>query len=60
MRFFACTGSFIKLKRHGSQAVRTVILTSASLVRGHDDDKIDNTLKVLIISLGLLSYIYDG
>jgi hypothetical protein len=48
----------MKLKRHGSKAARTVILTSASLVRGHDDDKIDNTLKVLIICLGLLSYIF--
>jgi len=46
VRSFACKGLFIKLKRHGSKAARTVILTSASLVRSHDDDKIDNTLKV--------------
>ncbi|XP_066399726.1 uncharacterized protein [Miscanthus floridulus] len=45
VRSFACTGLFIKLKRHGSKAARTVILTSATLVRSHDDDKIDNTLK---------------
>ncbi|RLN36424.1 uncharacterized protein C2845_PM03G02830 [Panicum miliaceum] len=47
------------IKWHGSKATRTVILTSASLVRDHDnEDVIDKTLMVgaPIIYLGLLGY----
>ncbi|KAG2644514.1 hypothetical protein PVAP13_2KG203391 [Panicum virgatum] len=45
MRSFVCTGFLIKW--HGSKATRTVILTSASLVRDHDNkDVIDKTLKI--------------
>ncbi|XP_066324633.1 uncharacterized protein [Miscanthus floridulus] len=44
VRSFACTGLLIK---HGSKAKHTVILTSASLVRGRcNEDSIDNSLTI--------------
>ncbi|KAG0531228.1 hypothetical protein BDA96_04G005900 [Sorghum bicolor] len=45
VRTFACTGLLIKW--HGSKAKHTVILTSASLVRGRcNEDSIDNSLTI--------------
>uniref|UniRef100_A0A0A8Y0B2 Uncharacterized protein n=1 Tax=Arundo donax TaxID=35708 RepID=A0A0A8Y0B2_ARUDO len=45
VRYFACTGMLIKW--NGSNAARTVILTSASLVRSHDkEDNVDNNLRI--------------
>ncbi|TKW09839.2 hypothetical protein SEVIR_6G127608v4 [Setaria viridis] len=45
VRSFACTGLLIKW--HGSKAKHTVILTSASLVRGRcNEDSIDNSLTI--------------
>lgn len=46
MRYFACTGLLIKW--HGSKTMRTVILTSASLVRSchNEDNNIDKNLRV--------------
>ncbi|CAD6248496.1 unnamed protein product [Miscanthus lutarioriparius] len=45
VRSFACTGLLIKW--HGSKAKHTVILTSASLVRGRcNEDCIDNSLTI--------------
>jgi len=45
VRSFVCTGLLIKW--HGSKATRTVILTSASLVRDHhNEDVIDKTLTI--------------
>jgi len=57
-RSFACTGLLIKWP--GSGAKRTVVLTSASLVRSRDNEgNIDRNLRVgAPITLGLLSYIY--
>ncbi|CAL5082386.1 unnamed protein product [Urochloa decumbens] len=47
VRYFACTGLFIKW--HGSKAARSVILTSASLVRScRDEEDIDKTLKIKV------------
>jgi len=56
-RSFACTGLLIKW--HGSKATRTVVLTSANLVRScSNEDEIDGNLRVgTPITLGLLSYI---
>nr|CAB3453969.1 unnamed protein product [Digitaria exilis] len=43
-RSFACTGLLISMQRRNS--IRTVVLTSASLVRSHDnEDKIDKNLR---------------
>jgi hypothetical protein len=55
-RSFACTGLLIKW--HGNRATRTVVLTSANLVRSHDnEDEIDGNLRVgAPITLDLLSY----
>jgi len=57
-RSFACTGLLIKW--HGSKATRTVVLTSANLVRSRsNEDEIDGNLRVgAPITLGLLSYIW--
>ncbi|RLM85174.1 hypothetical protein C2845_PM04G22430 [Panicum miliaceum] len=45
VRSFVCTGLLIKW--HGSKAMRTVILTSASLIRDHDNQGvIDKTLTI--------------
>ena len=56
-RSFACTGLLIKW--HGSRTTRTVVLTSANLVRSRsNEDEIDGNLRVgTPITLGLLSYI---
>ncbi|KAF8701125.1 hypothetical protein HU200_033786 [Digitaria exilis] len=44
-RSFACTGLLISMQRRNS--IRTVVLTSASLVRSHDnEDKIDKNLRI--------------
>ena len=56
-RSFACTGLLIKW--HGSRATRTVVLTSANLVRSRaNEDELGGNLRVgTPITLGLLSYI---
>lgn len=58
-RSFACTGLLIKWQGRAKRK-RTVVLTSASLVRSRDnEDNIDKNLRVgAPITLGLLSYMH--